>query len=154
MKRFLAVLALIALLIAPAFAAQETVASFPTFDTGGFVTNTNGSFSAALTQLLKKECAVFSYPYTVAATNTPSISGAFSFVFITPQAGAVDLTNFRMTFSSASATSGQIAYIYNQSASQASIVGDGGSSIATCSASGGRAHLLYASGTWYLLEDQ
>jgi hypothetical protein len=109
----------------------------------------DATFKRAMQMLMKKEQAVFSYPESVAATDSQTLDGDTSFVFITMATGN---TANVVTVSTDSAELGQILYIFNDSATAASILGE--ASIATCSASGGVAHLIYASGSWRMIEDQ
>jgi hypothetical protein len=154
MKRLL-ILAIVASILAfapaPAKAVtQESIASWTNFPHGEFV-NGGDLLTRLFQMVMKKEQAVLSYPYEVAASNTLSIDGKYSFVFLSKTTG--NTTN-KATIGTTTAALGQLLYVFNDSATAASILSASTGSVATCSASGGVAHLFFASGTWRLLEDQ
>jgi hypothetical protein len=134
----------------PARGADD-VASFPYFGESEFL-RYNAKFQLMVNMLMKKDQAVLDSPYYVAASNTLTIPASHSFVFLKPQTAAI--TAYRVALDETNPEVGQLLYIFNQSASEASIVHAAGNSVATCSASGGVAHLFFASGSWRLLEDQ
>jgi hypothetical protein len=150
MKRLLIALSLIAFVL-PAVNAQ-TIASFPTWNAGDFVTGTRAM--AAFDKVMKKETPVIT-PYTVAASDSQTISGINSMIHLTPSTGsAASNTANVCTVATSTATEGQMNYIFNSSATAASILDADGTSVGTCSADTGILHMFFIDGKWRLLEDQ
>jgi len=152
MKKLLVALMVFALFLAvqPARAQSNTdVASFPTFGVGEIL-RANATFHAAMDLLMRKERMVPTV-FTLTASDTAAASATYSAIWLTPGPGN---TTSNLKLDTTGAKEMQLLYVFNDTATATNIYHGTANTVATCSASGGRAHLMFASGSWRLLEDQ